>query len=352
MKIKKQLEDIARYDMLYLDRLSKIRLDRNERTFKWPQKVWREAKKVITPDVIMSYPELGPVYDKLAKVLNIRRGCMLLSHGSDVGLKSIFEVYINPGDEAIMLSPSYAMYPVYARIVGAKTVQISFLEDLTLPLERIIGAITSRTRILCLPNPNQPIERVFSKEELKRIFELSIKNDFLVIIDEAYHYFYPETAIPYIEENPNLIVTRSFSKAFGMAGLRAGLIISNESRIEELKKVKPISEINNAAAKLIEFFLGRMDVIYAYVRQVNQGREVVLRRSRKLKLPASGQAGNSVLLQLRDPEQVKAVVAKAKEEGILLKGPFEYPAVRHLRITLGPRHLMHSAMNIIERSLS
>ena len=352
MLAKKHLQIIKRFDVPFLDRLGKLRCDRNEKASEWPDDVWLQMQSVITQAVIMSYPELEPLYKKLSSVLNVDQDCLLLSHGSDVALKTIFEVYIGQGDEALLISPSYAMYPIYAQMVGAKAVEVGFSDDLSMPFDSILNAITERTRIVCLPNPNQPIERVFSKEELMTIFELSQKKDFLVVIDEAYHYFYPETVIGLIDQCPNLIATRSFSKAFGMAGLRAGLIISNAQRIGDLKKVKPISEINGVAVKLIEFFLSRMDIIEDYVKEVKLGRKVVEDRARRLKIQTHGEAGNSILLQLRDADTVKSVVSAAAKEGLLLKGPFQYPAVRHLRITLGPGSLMNKAMDIIERSLN
>lgn len=351
MKAKKHLEEISRFDNPYLGRLDKTRLDRNERISAWPATIWKEMQKFISPEVIMSYPELDPVYEKLAAVLGIKRNSLLLSHGSDSGLKSVFEVFIAPGDEAVVLTPSYAMYPVYAKMAGAEAVEVGFQEDLSLPFERVLDAITSRTRIVCLPNPNQPIERVFTKEELKKIFELSTKKDFIVVIDEAYHYFYPESVIADIKEYPNLIVTRSFSKAFGLAGLRAGLLISNPEKIQSLRSVKPISEINSVAVRLIEFFLERMDLVEAYVEEVNKGRRVILERAAQLNMPTHGRTGNSILLQLQDADQVKMLVAKALEKGYLIKGPFPYPAVKHLRITLGPENIMIEIMDIIERSL-
>lgn len=351
MKAKEHLKEIERFDMPYLDRVNQMRLDRNERVSLWPEEVWSQMQKAISAESIMSYPELEPVYNKLSSILKVDRNQLLLSHGSDVGLKSIFEVYVNPGDEAISLAPSYAMYPVYAQMVGAKAVEIGFLEDLSLPFDRILRAISNRTRIVCLPNPNQPIERIFSDDELETILKLSIEKDFLVVVDEAYHYFYPETVLPKISKYGNLIVTRTFSKAFGLAGLRAGLLISNERIIFDLKKVKPISEINNVAAKLLEFFLDRMEIVQSYVREVELGRQVVIERAKDLGIPTHGKTGNSILLQLKDAEQVKSVVLKAKQKGYLIKGPFLPPATRHLRITLGPEEVMNKIMAIIERNL-
>lgn len=352
MKPKKHLDKIVRFDIPYADRIRYVRLDRNERASSWPGEILKEMQKVITPGLIMSYPEIEPVYEKISRVLNVDRSKLLLSHGSDVALKSIFEVYIDKEDEAVLIAPSYAMYPVYVQMVGAKAREINFLEDLSLPFDLILDAISSRTRIVCLPNPNQPIERVFSKDELNLISKLSLEKDFLLVIDEAYHYFYPETIISNIDKNPNLIVTRSFSKAFGMAGLRAGLLVSNKNRIADLKKVKPISEINSVAAKLIEFFLDRMDLVYSYVKEVDLGRQTIIERARRLGIHTHGRTGNSILLELMSADKIKLVVANARREGYLIKGPFEYPATRHLRITLGPEELMNKIMDIIERGLN
>jgi histidinol-phosphate aminotransferase len=329
-----------------------VRLDRNEKVDAWPEQVWKCIQKAITPEVIMSYPEFETVYSKLASLLRVDRANLLLSHGSDIALKSIFDVYIGPGEEAVVLSPSYAMYPIYAQMNEAKAVEVGFDDNLSLPFERILSALTSRTRIVCIPNPNQPIERVFTEQELEVLFERAMKDDFILVIDEAYHYFHRATALGAIRRIPNLIVTRSFSKAFGLAGLRAGLVISNAERITEIKKVKPISEINSVAVKLIELFIDHMEWVEDHVARVGKGRAMVLERAAKLGIHTHGLAGNSVLLELKSGDQVRQVVEKARAQGILFKGPFSAPATHHLRITLGSEALMNQAMKIIEKELS
>jgi histidinol-phosphate aminotransferase len=351
MKVKKHLSNIQRYDTAHLDRLKMVRLDRNERVNPWPVKVWHEIQSIITPELLMSYPEISSLYDKIAGHLNLSRQQLLLSHGSDVALKTIFETYIGHGDEAVLLNPSYAMYPVYAQMVDARAIEVSFLKDLSLPFEMVLNAITDRTRIVCLPNPNQPIERIFTRAELEEIMELALKKDFLLVIDEAYHYFYAGTVVDDIRRNTNLIVTRTFSKAFGIAGLRAGLIISSEERISDLKKVKPISEINGVAVKLIEFFLDRMDIIKNYINEVDKGREVIQKRASLLGIQTHGCTGNSILLQMSSVDEVNSLVITAKEEGYLIKGSLPYPAEKCIRITLGPEKYMEKIMDIIERSL-
>ncbi|MCL4491449.1 MAG: aminotransferase class I/II-fold pyridoxal phosphate-dependent enzyme, partial [Nitrospirae bacterium] len=222
---------------------------------------------------------------------------------------------------------------------------------LSLPFDLVLKAITDRARIVCLPNPNQPVERIFTEAELEEIMGLSLEKDFLLVIDEAYHYFYDRSAVPYIRDHPNLIVTRTFSKAFGIAGLRAGLIISNEERISDLRKVKPISEINGVAVKVIEFFLDRMDIVKTHVAEVNRGREVVQKHAEALGIKTHGVTGNSILLRMKNIDEVSALVAAAREKGYLIKGSLPYPAEKCIRITLGYERYMEEIMSIMERSL-
>jgi histidinol-phosphate aminotransferase len=352
MKIKEHLQPIKRYETAYPNRLGKVRLDRNERVSPWPEALWQEIQAAISPDVLMSYPEFGALYDKLAAHLQVKPEQLLLAHGSDAALKSIFEVYIGPQDEAVVLQPTYAMYPIYARMMGAEAVEVPFQADLSLPLSLIKTAITPRTRIVCLPNPNQPIERVFEAAELEEMADLALRHDFLLVVDEAYHYFYGESAIGKIEDNPNLMVTRSFSKAFGLAGLRAGLIIAKAERIADIKRVKPISEVNGVAVRLIDFFLDRMEVVAAYVAEVEQGRAYIKERAAGLGLATFGNTGNSILVRLKDAEQVRYVIGNCKDNGYLIKGGFPPPAESYIRITLGNEEYMRGAMDLIERYLS
>jgi histidinol-phosphate aminotransferase len=351
MEIKEHLKPIKRYETAYPNRLGKVRLDRNERISPWPEAVWREMQAAISPEVLMSYPEFGALYDKLAAHLQVKPEQLLLAHGSDAALKSIFEVYIRAQDEAVLLQPTYAMYPIYARMMGAEPIEVAFQADLSLPLGLIKAAITPRTRIVCLPNPNQPIERVFTASELEEMAGLALRHDFLLVVDEAYHYFHRESAVGRLKDNPNLIVTRSFSKAFGLAGLRAGLVIANPERIADLRRVKPISEVNGVAVSLINFFLDRMDVVEAYVAEVEGGRAYIKERAAGLGLATFGNTGNSILVKLRDAAQVANVTTKCKDNGYLIKGGFPQPAESYIRLTLGNEEYMRRAMDLLERYL-
>ncbi|MHC1791209.1 pyridoxal phosphate-dependent aminotransferase [Solidesulfovibrio sp.] len=351
MKAKAHLAAITRQETSHPDRLGKIRLDRNERAVPWPPEVYEAMLAAISQDVIMSYPEIAPVYDLLAAHLGLGKDCLLLSHASDAAIKAIFEVYVGPGDEAVILDPTYAMYPIYPLMYGAVPVPVSYEPDLTLPLEKILDAITPATRIVCLPNPNQPIERIFAPDEVAVLAERARRDDFLLLMDEAYHYFCPETSIGLVRDNPNVLVTRTFSKAFGLAGLRVGLTVACPQRIQELRRIKPINEINGVAAALLGYLLPRPELTAAFVAEVDRGRETLRARATARGIPMHGSTGNAALLEFADGDTVSRLVAACMKQGYLVKGPFARPIERHLRLTLSSPEHMHGLMDVIEEHL-
>jgi histidinol-phosphate aminotransferase len=349
---KEHLSAIVRVDTAHPARQGKVRLDRNERPHPWPPDVWAEMHALITPELIQSYPALEPLYAALSEHFGLPRDHLLLSHASDAALKSIFEVYARPGDEAVILDPSYAMYPLYARMFGATPRPVPFAADLSLDFGRVLEAVGPATRLVCLPCPNQPVERMFSRAEIQEMLALAKQRDFLVVVDEAYAYFQPETAVDLIPGSEQLIVTRTFSKAFGLAGVRGGLLLARPERIAELRTIKPISEMNAVAAALARYLLGRMDVVRAFADEVAQGREAIRTRAAALGLDVHGRYGNSVLLGAPDPQTAKNMAKAAEAEGILVKC-FADPLLQsHLRITLGPPAYMHRVMDALERSLA
>jgi histidinol-phosphate aminotransferase len=134
--------------------------------------------------------------------------------------------------------------------------------------------------------------------------------------------------------------------------LRAGLLISNAGVIENVKKVKPISEINGVAVAMITFMLKNFQYVQDYVAVIHKARVVVQSRARQLNIGTHGITGNSILLDLSNGQAVKGLVSFARSKGFLIKGPFEAPADHHLRISLGSEAMMHTVMDIVEEFIN
>jgi len=226
------------------------------------------------------YPELAPLYQKLADFAGVPPERLLLSAGSDGAIRATFEAFIAPGDVVLHTSPTFAMYPVYCRIYGAKVHALEYApsnDGPALDVETLVAAIEKESpKLVCLPNPDSPTGTVFSPGDLRDIVEAAGRARAVMLIDEAYHPFYPETAIGWIEEYPHLIVTRSTGKAWGMAGLRIGYAAASEELSALLHKVRPMYEIGNLSAAIFNGMLDHGGAMMESVNRLEAGKALFL----------------------------------------------------------------------------
>lgn len=312
-------------------------MDRNERTVNFPPEVMRELQELMSPFALRAYPEPEPLYQKLAAWLGVSRDRVLLTMGADGALKTIFEVFVEAGDEVVGAWPAFAMYPVYCQMVGAYWKPVPFHEDLTLPLGELLERIQDRTRLVVLANPNQPVERAYDEEELRALVDACARHDTLLVMDEAYHHFCPFTALPLLEGYPNLFVVRSFSKAFGVAGLRLGYCVSAPEHIRALTSVRPIAETHSLGVAIGGYLLDHLELMTAYVEEVRKTRVWLTDACRRLGFRALGRWANWVLIPLPPALPAPELAAALKPRGFLVRAEPIPPLTNHLRITVGDR---------------
>lgn len=245
---------------------------------------------------LCTYPELTRLYVKLGSFLGVKAESLLLAAGSDGAIRSVFEAYVSPGDVVLHTAPTFAMYPVYCRMYGARTVTLDYQPSghgPALKADVVIDAIRrSDAHLVCLPNPDSPTGTVFEPDALRAIIEAAGEAGTLILIDEAYHPFYEETALPWIETYPHLVIARTFAKAWGLAGLRIGYAAACPDVIRLLHKVRSMYEVNTVAATVVERMLDFSGDVYACVRRVNEGRDRFLEVMEELKLQTVRARGN------------------------------------------------------------
>ncbi len=327
-------------------------MDRNERTVEFPPEVVEEIRRRITSCLLRASPEPEPLYAKLAEWLGLSRDMLLLAQGSDAALRMAHECYAGPGDEVLSVTPSFAMYPVYARLAGAEPRQVRFRDDLTLPLEEILGWINRRTRVVVLANPNQPVERVFSDREIQTLLEACQRSGTMLVLDEAYHHFCEATALPRLKEYSNLIITRTFSKAFGMAGLRLGYLIARPEVVGHLSKLRPMYEVHSVAAAVGLYLLEHEEIMRDYVRQVREGLPALSEGLSRMGLKSHGGQSNALLAALPVGLPAAECARALKEKGFLVRAESEPPLTNHLRITVGPREQAERFLSALDQVIS
>ncbi len=176
---------------------------------------------------------------------------LLLTNGTDEAIQVLVNTYLDDADEVIIARPSYAMYRFYAEVAGAKIREIDYLPGtLAFPLAELLEAITPATRAILISNPNNPTGTAIGVPEIEQILERAPQA--AVLIDEAYYEFCGITALPLIAKYPNLFVSRTFSKVYGMAAMRIGCLFSQAGNIQYLHKAQSPYSVNMLAALAAE----------------------------------------------------------------------------------------------------
>ena len=322
-----------------------LRLDRNEKVDIWPpdflQKVFFEK-----PGYFLSvYPESSPLYEKLAKFHSVEIENITLSSGIDGALKSIFEIMTSPGDVVGVLSPTYAMYKIYSNLFQVQLHEIGYGEDLSLNVSNIKAFLEKKPSVLFIPNPNQPIESSLTQKEIEEIAQIALENNVLLVIDEAYALFGCDTAIPLITRYQNLVVTRTFSKAFGVPSIRLGYMLSNPENIEMLSKTRLAHESNSVCNAIAEYLLDHYEIVDNYIKEAIEGREFVRGKLLAAGYAVHGSVGNYLLIDLKNPELAEKVVAELRNALVYVKGPWSPPWNKYITITVGPVHLMEKFLD-------
>ena len=343
------LKSISRAPTNTEGRIGKVmRLDHNERTTPLSEKIIQEVWKTIVPEELVAYPALEGLYEKLAQFLGTQRQALLLTYGSDTAIRMVFDTFVNPGDEVVFLNPSYGMFSVYADMFGATKKVVEYNADFSLPVSRIIGKINPRTKLVILADPNHT-GTAMPQQDIIHVIEKAALVNALVLVDEAYHYFYEKTMIGYINRFDNLIIIRSLSKAFGIAALRVGYLISQPENIQNLYKVKLTHDITTVSAKFAEYFMDHPEIWREHVQDVNEGKAHLALEFSRLGGHVFNSVTNFVFVRLPPGIDAVKLVRDLEERHVWIKGPFKgVPIDGLIRITVGPVKQMSVFMDHVK----
>lgn len=251
-----------------------LRLDFNENTAGCSPRVLARLRE-ITAEEIARYPERAPVEALLADHLGIEPGELLLTNGVDEAIHLLCETFLQPGDEALVVAPTFAMYEISAAATGARVVQVPSDAGFRFPAAGLLSQVTPRTRLIAVANPNNPTGSVAEPAALLEIARRAPQA--AVLVDEAYFEFYGKTLLRHWREVPNLFVARTFSKAYGLAGLRAGVLTGSAQYIPLVGRVCSPYNVNGVALACLPAALADPDYVRRYAAQVCQGREELQR---------------------------------------------------------------------------
>ncbi|MFA6065352.1 MAG: histidinol-phosphate transaminase [archaeon] len=312
-----------------------LRLDFNENTIGCSPKVI-EALQTIDGNKLSVYPEYGNFLSKLSKNVGVDSDELVLTNGTDEAINQIMQTYVEKGEEVIIPVPTFAMFKFYATLAGAKIREVLYNSDLSFPFEQVMRGISNKTKVVVLVNPNNPTGTPIEEKQIIEIVKKAKANDSLVMIDEAYFEFYGKSSIELIKDFDNLLVTRTFSKAYGLAGLRLGYIVSDKEIIANLRKsISPYS-VNTVALICASAALNDSKFVLEYVTEVKKNRPIVSQQLSKIGIKVFPSSANFVVGDFG--ERCGEVYSKLKERGILVRNRTNDPLLKGcLRIGVGTK---------------
>ena len=327
-----------------------IRLNRNERVENFKKNILLKIFKKSKNYDLGKYHDQALIYKKLSHFLKLKENKILVTSGIDGGIKTVWEIFSKPGDKVGILSPTYAMYEIYNRIFRTKLAKITY-DPVSFRLKKneLTKFIKSSPSMVFIPNPNQPIEDPLSIKEIDHLCKLASRYGVLIIIDEAYYMFGCTSAISLINKHKNLIILRSFSKAFGIPSIRLGFIISNQKNIQLLSATRLAYESNYLSDTAAIYFLKNIKIIYNYINQVKKGRDFFKKKIQQLGFNVIGGKANFLLINFNKKEITKRVYYGLLKKCIYVKGYHQTPLDKCLLLTCGPKTIMHKVYKEISK---
>jgi histidinol-phosphate aminotransferase len=326
----------------------RLRLDFNENTLACSPAV-KHAIESITAADLTRYPERGPVEALVAQYLGLSPGQVILTNGVDEAISVLCQAFLDAGDELLLPVPTYTMYEIYASATDARIVRIQAPTDFSFPCEALLEAINPRTKIIAIANPNSPTGSIATREQILSIAHAA--SHAIILVDEAYFHFYGQSVIDLIGKAPNLIVARTFSKAYGLASLRIGLLAGPASLLEWVRRVLSPYSVNSIALAALTAALEDQSYLNWYVEQVKQARTEFLCGLTQTGVQYWPTEANFVLLNIGPSH--KQFTAAMREAGILVRDRSADPGCDGcVRITIGTPEQMRPALAAISNFLN
>lgn len=320
------------------DRYGYLRLDMNENPEGLPQTFVESVLEEFTPSFLATYPEPDIFMQKYADFIQVKPENICLTNGSDAAIRYTFEVFAAPGSSVVTVTPSFEMYGVNCNMLGLVHKPVAYSKDFTISVMDIITAIDETTDIVALLNPNNPIGPNFTKEEAIQVIERAKEVGAIVIFDEAYHYFCKETFLSLIEEYDNVLIFRTFSKIFSLAACRLGMVISNETIINYLRKARPSFEVNALALKFAERILDHPEIFDELLSNFEAGKKYLLDSLEKHGYEYYPQSGNFIFI--KPHIDVDVLTSRLMKEKILVKTYGNDLLKDYIRINIGAPKIM------------
>jgi histidinol-phosphate aminotransferase len=345
LKPRKAVLSMAPYSPPSGGRAGKLRLDFNENTVGCSPRVIEFLRTRLCEQQLSIYPEYTKAKPALAAFFKVSPDELLLTNGTDEAIQVLINTYIDDDAEVIIPRPSYAMYRFYGELAGAKINEVDYKPPtLAFPLAELLDSVTPDTRAILISNPNNPTGTSIDIPAIKQILDRAPQA--AVLIDEAYYEFCGITALPLIDAYPNLFVSRTFSKVYGMAAMRIGCLFSQAANVQYMHKSQSPYSVNMLAALAAEAAIKDTEFVANYVKEALAARELLRGGLEKLGIDQAPSSANFILgyfggraIEVRDALRDKAILVRDRS--------YEIPG--GVRITAGTREQAQRVLDELER---
>ena len=327
---------------------SGVRLDFNENTFACSPRVLEALGKISRGD-LTRYPEREPIERRVAEPLGLAPAQVMLTNGVDEAIHVLCQTYLDAGTEVLLPVPTYSMYEVYASGTPARMVTVPAEDGFRFPADALLAAITPATRLIAIANPNSPTGQAARREDLLRIIEAAPHA--AVLVDEAYYHFFGETVLDLVGRVPNVIVARTFSKAYGLAGLRLGVLCAAEEQMHWMRRAISPYSVNSVALACLTAALEDEGYLRWYAQEVLASRAEFEAALGRLGVPYWPSQANFVLVKI-GPKHRQFVEAM-RVHNVLVRDRSNDPGCDGcVRITVGTREHTQLGIAALEHSLA
>ena len=330
-KIKPQVRALTPYTLKRHEH--DVKIDQNENPFDLPAEIKEEVLAFARERIWARYPDFAPedLTEKLAEHLGWKATGVLVGNGSNELIQATLMVTSCPGARVVIPTPTFTVYRLMATVLGAEVVEVYLKNDYTFDVTALRDAARGAD-VLIVCSPNNPTGCVLSNEDLRTILE---GTDALVVVDEAYHEFYGETCMGMMPEHRNLVVLRTFSKAFALAGLRVGCLAAHPEVAAEISKGKLPYNLNFFSQAAAMAALENTSALREQTEYIKAQRELVYRRLGEIEGVTVYPSHANFLLFETDLNP-REVFDGLLRHGVLVRDVSRYPMLsKALRVSIG-----------------
>ncbi len=324
INIKKNLRDIVPYRVN--DKPYKVKLDANEGcNYMLNSKLNLDNfKPQLYPD-----SDAKQLRENMAKYYGCKMENILVGNGSSELLLTTINAFCDIDEKVMTFEPSFSMYPIYCKLSNLKNLTIKSENNYSFSVDNIIKRYEeNKPKVIIICNPNNPTGSYLKKKEINKILDKTKQS--IVIIDEAYIEFGGESAVDLINNYENLIVMRTLSKAFGLAGLRIGALISSEKMIENLWKVKLPYNLNSVSQLIANQTFDNLEIIKQHIKMIKEERKKVMDLLKELEFKVYPSMTNFIMIK----SDIKNLAEKLENKQVLIRD-FTKDIEDHYRISIG-----------------